>query len=119
MTAAEAVIASLRRRDFAPLKRSLARMPAADLARLWPDLAAMEKLAIFKLLDGRRAEELFARLRFDEQYFLLGGFELGAIAPLLSDLPAEERALFSVFPRSLCDRMIALMQDGRAVLSPT
>ncbi len=100
----------LRRRDFASLKRSLARASSSTLARDWPALAPMDKLAIFKLLDEAPLLDLFANLPFEEQYFLLGGFEMGSIAPLLSGLPAKERALFRDSPRSLYGRLIKLMK---------
>jgi Mg/Co/Ni transporter MgtE len=105
----------LRRRDFASLKRSLAQASGSALARDWPTLAPMDKLAVFKLLDEARGLDLFARLPFEEQYFLLGGFETGSIAPLLSGLSADERALFRDFPRSLYGRMIELMKKKSPV----
>lgn len=72
----------LERRDFAGAKRwALAKGPEG-LAKEFPSLGPVEKLAAFKLLDAKPAMELFDKLSFDDQYFVFSGFDRGSIAPL-------------------------------------
>lgn len=95
----------LKKRAYAQLRRELATTPRAELAAHWPSLAPLEKLTLFKLLDATAAMELYDALPFEERYFLLGGFPLQSIAPILEDLPPVERRQFVQLPRDSYERM--------------
>lgn len=99
------MVALLEKRAFGELRRRLALTPRADLAASWPALDPLQKLAFFKLLDASAAMELYEKLPYAEKYFLLGGFPLQAIAPLLEDLPPAQRRFFVQLPRDCWERM--------------
>lgn len=95
------VAAPLRAKDYAALEKELAACRLDDLARAWAPMNAMDKLVAFHLLDAPRALELYEKLPFDEKYFLLGGFSLQSIAPILE----TTKHRFVPLPRDYYDRM--------------
>jgi len=95
--------------DYAALEKSLAEADLAELAASWSALAPMRKLVAFKLLDAPRALELYEKLPFAERYFLLCGFPLQSIAPILEKLSPLERRLFVQLPRGFYDRMFRML----------
>ena len=104
--------ALLRGGRYADLASALEGAETALLAAGWQGLSPLEKLVFFKLMQGPRAMDLYARLPFKEKYFLLCGFPLQAIAPVLETLSPSERRLFVSLPRECYDRMF------RQVVSP-
>lgn len=105
----------LRARDYAALEPELAAAALPALAKAWPALEPMEKLVAFKLLGAARALELYALLPFAERYFLLGGFPLQSIAPVLEGLGPLERRRFVQLPRDFYDQMFRRLVDDTAV----
>ena len=72
----------------------------------WRELSPLEKLLLFKLMDPRRALAFYGGLDFHEKYFLLCGFDLGALAPVIEDLDPKRRRLFRDLPAGYYDRML-------------
>ncbi len=72
----------------------------------WKELGPIEKLTLFKLMEPRRALAFYGSLDFREKYFLLCGYDLGALAPVLEDLEPKRRRLFRGFPPGTYDRML-------------
>ncbi|MBI3549952.1 MAG: hypothetical protein HY078_13020 [Elusimicrobia bacterium] len=100
-------------RDYALLKTELAKAAPQELARAWPALAPMEKAACFKLIDAPEdAMAFFKTLPFEERYFLLGAFDLGALAPLLEDAPPKVRSLFRRMPEEAYGEMLLSLGAG-------
>jgi len=95
----------LREARYADLAAFAAEAGAERLAGLWAGLKPMERLVLFKLLEPSRALEFYRGLAFEEKYFLLCGFPLAAIAPVL------ERAggFFKPHPSWLYERMCRLI----------
>ena len=79
----------------------------------------MQKLVVFKLLDAPRALELYGTLPFREKYFLLMGFPLNSIAPVLEGLSAAQRRHFVQLPRQSYDRMFRQLISESAELTVT
>ena len=76
----------------------------------------MEKLVYFKLLEPERAMDFYGRLDFHEKYFLLGGFDLNAIAPVLEALGEKNRPLFTPLAPSHYNRMLHQLARGHVDL---
>lgn len=89
----------------------------AELAIAWPKLKPLQKLTLFKLLDAPRALEFYARLPFDEKYFLLCGFPLQSIAPVLEGLSSADRRRFVQLPREFYDRMFRQLVSERVEMT--
>src|SRR5688572_17995187 len=100
---ADTLKAPLKARAYGELGAVMARVKLAELSLAWPRLEPMEKLVLFKLLDAPRALEFYARLPFGEKYFLLCGFPLQSIAPVLDGLSPAERRRFVQLPREFYD----------------
>lgn len=92
-------------KDYAGLEALLAGAAVSELAALWPELEPMERLVAFKVMDAPRALELYEALPFDHRYFLLCGFPLQSIAPVIAALPPAGRRPFVQLPRDYYDRM--------------
>ena len=101
-------------KEYAGLERLLSEAPAAGAASLWPGLSPMERLVAFKLLDAAKAMEVFEALPFDDRYFVLCGFPLQSIAPVLEDLTPVQRRPFVQLPRALEERMFRRLAEARA-----
>ncbi len=106
-------------KDYAGLESSLASAALADVAQLWTQLEPMQKLVCFKVMDAPRALELYDALSFNEQYFLLCGFPLQSIAPVLEGLSPMERRVFVQLPRDFYDRMFRRLIKTRAEMDVT
>ncbi|MFA6316690.1 MAG: hypothetical protein WC943_04670 [Elusimicrobiota bacterium] len=101
----------LERRDFSGLRHALQSCGPEDLAAWLPSRAPLEKLACFKLMRHETALALFRLLPFSERYFLVCGFPLQSLAPLLSELSGLQRALFHESPPALRDMMLDEMRE--------
>lgn len=101
-------------KDYPALERLLAGQKPKETAALWPRLSQLERLVVFKLLDASRALEVFDLLPFEDQYLLLCGFPLQAIAPVLEGLPFAQRRPFVQLPRDFQDRMFRRLAAARA-----
>lgn len=104
----------IRARRFSELEPLLASEPASALASSWDELSPMERLVAFKMLDLARAADLFDRLPFAHQYFLLCGFPLQSIAPVLEDLPVGQRRCFVQLPADFQERMFRRLASAGA-----
>lgn len=102
-----------RKGDYPGLKEMLDACDLGALVSGWTELEPMEKLVYFKLLDPERAMEFFGRLDFHEKYFLLGGFDLNSIAPILEALPEQNRVLFRPLETKHYDRMLQQLARGQ------
>lgn len=107
----------LRRRDYAAVENALQTADLGALAQEWADLAPLERLVAFKLLDAPRALDLYERLPFKDKYHLLCGFPLQSIAPVLEGLPLGERRRFVQLPREFYDRMFRRLISDRVTLT--
>ncbi|MBI5239534.1 MAG: hypothetical protein HY926_03615 [Elusimicrobia bacterium] len=96
--ASTAVAGFVRTGEYARLRAWLAQADRKELARAWPRLAPLHKLAAFKLMDAASALDFYRVLPYRERYFLFSGFPLQSIAPLLFDAPAATRRLFVQLP---------------------
>lgn len=101
----EALRDLMARKDYARLRQALGACDPAVLARLWPSLRPLEKLVFFKLMDASAAMDFYARLPFQEKYFLFCGFPLQSIAPILEEAGAFQRRLFVQLPRAFYELM--------------
>ena len=95
----------LRAGRYEELKARLSR-GGPPPAEAWKELGPIEKLALFKLMEPRRALAFYGSLDFREKYFLLCGYELGSLAPVLEGLDPKRRLLFLEFPPGAYDRML-------------
>src|SRR5438128_484739 len=95
----------LQEQDYAELEDLMAKVSLDELSVLWPQFKPMEKLVLFKLMDAPRALDFYTQSTFKEKYFLLCGFPLNAIAPILEDLKPAQRRHFVQLPREFYDRM--------------
>lgn len=102
----------LERSDYAGLKANLGSCDLSSLVSDWAALKPMEKLVLFKLMEPARAMELYGGLDFDDKYFLLNGFSLESISPVLERLSDRERSLFSPMPAACYDRMLRMTVGG-------
>lgn len=103
----------LKRGDYAALEKAVAGADLQKIASLWSRLAPLQKLVVFKLLDAPRAMEFYGRLPFKEKYYLLCGFPLNAIAPVLEGLAPADRRRFVQLPRPFYDRMFRRLVASR------
>jgi hypothetical protein len=106
-------------KDYAALESSLADADLPKLAGLWPQFTQLHKLILFKLMDAPRALELYGLLPFKEKYFLLCGFPLNSIAPVLEALSPLERRHFVQLPREFYDRMFRQLVPSRVEMDLT
>lgn len=102
----------IRVRDYAGLRAWLKSADRARLARGWARLEPLHKLVAFKLLDAASAMEFYRVLPFREKYFLLSGFPLDAIAPVLESAPAAARRQFVRLPAEFAALMFRELARG-------
>src|SRR3989344_653792 len=81
---------ALKEKDFHGLKDDLAELGVLDLAEGWGDFTPFEQIVLFKLLPSARALELFEELEPAEQIHILQALDLGALGPVLEDMPGPE-----------------------------
>jgi Mg/Co/Ni transporter MgtE len=98
---------------YAALEEIMAKADLEELAELWPQFGPMNKLVLFKLMDASKAMDFYAMLPMKEQYYLLCGFPLTSIAPVLEKLKPAERRLFVQLPHKFYDRMFHLVVNER------
>ena len=91
--------------DYAELRAHLVGCDRAQLERVWAQFKPMEKLVLLKLMDAASAYQFYSGLAFREKYYLLCGFPLTAIAPILEAAGPEQRRQFVSLPREFYDRM--------------
>lgn len=106
---AETARAALRHRDFAGLKARLGACPRT-LARLWPDLTALERAACWRLLPASALPAAARALPKAARWQAYLSQPLGCLAPLLEDAPPASRRLF----RPPTGREAALLRPGLA-----
>jgi len=97
---------------YAELRARLAAADRGELARSWPRLEPLHKLVAFKLLAAAGALDFYRRLPYREKYFLLCGFPLGSIAPVLENAPPGARRLFVRLPVRFYERMFRELARG-------
>ena len=84
---------------------------------IWPQFGALNKLVLFKLMDAGRAMEFYAQLPMKEKYYLLCGFPLSSIAPILETLEPVQRRVFVQLPREFYDRMFKQLVTERVEIN--
>lgn len=107
----------LARKDYAALRRVLAETDQDELTAAWSDFLPLEKLVLFKLMDAPAALKFYRGLPFKERYFLLCGFSINSIAPVLEEAGPAERRLFVQMPRQFYDRMFRQLLSERVVVT--
>ncbi|MFH1479608.1 MAG: magnesium transporter [Candidatus Omnitrophota bacterium] len=101
----------LKERNFAELKDILRRIPSMDLAEGMGLLEGSEKVLVFKLLSHKRAIEIFERVPFQEQSYLLSNLENEEISQVLNEMASDERAdLFQDLPARFFKKLTSLMK---------
>lgn len=113
----EALEGMIAKRAFGLLKETLADTDRSELAEAWPRFKPLDKLVLFKLLDAQTALDFYTGLPFKERYYLLCGFPLDSIAPVLEAAPAADRRLFVQLPREFYDRMFRQLISERVVVT--
>lgn len=103
----------LKSRAYVELEQELASADLSELAGVWPKFGPMSKLVLFKLLDAARALEFYSCLPLKEKYYLLCGFPLSSIAPVLEDLSPVQRRLFVSLPKESYNRMFQQLVSER------
>lgn len=88
----------LKAKEYRRLKVLLRTARKDDLAQEWSVLPPLDKLIVFKLMDAGVVLDFYDGLPLQDRYFLLSGFSLNAIAPILEDAPPEVRRLFVALP---------------------
>ena len=107
----------LQRADYLELEKIVADVNLKKLAEAWPNFKPLDKLVLFKLLDAPRAMDFYGSLGFKEKYYLLCGFPLSTIAPVLEKLSAAERRVFVQLPREFYDRMFRQLISERVEMT--
>jgi Mg/Co/Ni transporter MgtE len=102
---------------YAELEELVSQAELAGLAELWAQFGAMSKLVLFKLLDADRALKFYALLPMKEKYYLLCGFPMQSIAPVLETLKPAERRVFVSLPREFYDRMFRGLVSERVEIT--
>ncbi|MBI5573236.1 MAG: magnesium transporter [Elusimicrobia bacterium] len=102
-------------KNFNELKKLLKGLHPVDLAEGWNKFSSQEKLVVFKLLEIKRAIEIFEELDFEEQTFILNNLEDTSISELLTDMASDEKAkLFKNLPDRIRKKMSALLKKEDA-----
>ena len=102
---------------YAELEQVIASADLVELAAIWPQFGAMSKLVLFKLMDAPRAIEFYESLPLKEKYYLLCGFPLSAIAPVLEGLSQAQRRLFVSLPKESYNRMFQQLVSERVEIN--
>jgi len=98
-------------KNFSELKKLLKGIHPVDIAEGWGKFTPQEKVIVFKLLEIRRAIEIFEELDFDEQNFILNNLEDTSISELLADMASDEKVkLFKQLPDRIRKKMAALLK---------
>lgn len=106
------LLSLLSSKDYPRLKARLSGMSPAELAPEWKALPPLEKLAVFKLLAPDVAIAFFRTLGFEDKYLVFCGFDPGAVAPLLEDLPPGRAALFERLGPEAYREMLRQLSSG-------
>lgn len=105
--------------DYASLERRVADAEPDALAKIWPQFLPLQKLVLFKLMDAPRALDFYGRLPVREKYFLLCGFSINSIAPILETLSPMQRRHFVQLPREFYDQMFRQLVSERVEMTLT
>ena len=97
----------LRAKEYRRLKALLRTAQEDELAQEWFTLPPLDKLIVFKLMDAGAALDFYKSLPLKGRYFLLSGFPLNAIAPILEDASPEVRRLFVALPSGFYKVMLS------------
>jgi magnesium transporter len=84
----------LSQKDFNQLKGLVNKLHSIDIAEGWHKLEASEKIIVFKLLNFKKAVEVFEDLKFEQQSYLLNNLDNIQISSILNEMAADERADF-------------------------
>jgi len=102
-------------KEYAVLKKMLREIHPVDMAEGWFNFAADEKLILFKLLDTRRAVEVFEDLDFSDQYFLLENSEEQSATDVLHEMTTDEKAkLFKKLSPRIKKKFFSLLKKEDA-----
>jgi hypothetical protein len=98
--------------DVGALARAARAAGPDELARAWPKLPAVGRVAAFRALDARAAAKLFAALPYEARWIAyLGCLSEGAATLLEGATAAERRELRRTTPRELAAMRRALARD--------
>ncbi|HAM38148.1 MAG: magnesium transporter [Elusimicrobia bacterium RIFOXYC2_FULL_34_12] len=98
-------------KKFHELKKLLKGVHPIDLAEGWVNFLPKEKLIVFKLLEIRKAVEVFEELDFEEQTYILNNLEDISISEILTGMASDEKAkLFKKFPERIYKKMTTLLR---------
>ena len=102
---------------YPELEQIIASSDLDELALIWPQFGAMNKLVLFKLMDAPRAIEFYEMLPLKEKYYLLCGFPLQSIAPVLEGISPAQRRLFVSLPKEFYNRMFQQLVSERVEIN--
>ncbi|OGS47086.1 MAG: magnesium transporter [Elusimicrobia bacterium RIFOXYD2_FULL_34_15] len=98
-------------KKFHELKKLLKGVHPIDLAEGWVHFSPKEKLLVYKLLDIKRAVEVFEELDFEEQTYILNNLEDISISEILTGMASDEIAkLFKKLPERVYKKMTTLLK---------
>ena len=103
----------LKKALYLELKDQLSQLAPGELAPVWVKLKPFDKLVVFKLLEAPAAMDFYTAASFGDKYYLLCGFPLASIAPVLEDLNEHQRRAFHQLPRDFYDRMFRQLVSER------
>jgi hypothetical protein len=112
-TLRDAICSALSRRDVGALARAARSAGPDEIARAWPALTSVGRVAAFRSLDAAAAARLFAALPDDGRWLAYLGSTSEGAATLLEDAsPAERRALRRPTAREVAAMRRVLARDG-------
>jgi len=101
----------LREKNYSELKKLLKEVPPVDLAEGWSQLFLTDRDIIFRLLERRRAIEVFEDLSFEDQRRLIDSLESPEIGEILDGMSADDRAdLFKDLPERTVKKLFSVMK---------
>ena len=102
-------------KEYSTLKRMLREVHPVDLAEGWFNFTDEEKVVIFKLLEVRRAVEIFEDLDFNDQYFLLEQLGEQSATDVLDEMTTDEKAkLFKKLSPRIKKKFFSLLKKEDA-----
>ena len=101
----------LREKNYGELKKSLKEIPPVDLAEGWGQLSPADRNIVFRLLDRKKAIEVFEDLSFGEQKALIDRLESHELGEVLDGMSADDRAdLFEELPGRMVKKLFSVMK---------
>ena len=104
-------------RNFVSIRAVFAGLAPADTAEVIAEFESAEKVALFRLLPGELATEIFGYFPLEVQEALLRAMGDEGAAALLEDMSSDDRtALLEELPTPVCARLVeALSPEERAI----